>query len=440
LAKTRKPHQPHPPRKPAAPIDKVGVIVVEAWHAIRNGRDLQSVLAELFKLHAAAARARQHVLATIRVLCRRHVAILRALKAAGKNSIDDEIFCTAARLLTGSMKTDAAEAQSPHVPWRQFLQAEERIRAKPDLVINGGWPEPLAAALLQQFGDEAYTLDEALAQEPPLALRCNTLRGSRQELLARLIRQKLPATASELSATGIVMTEHANVFALSEFTAGWFELQDEASQLVAELLAPAKPGLWIDYCAGAGGKTLAIAALLANRGQIVACDLSARRMQELLRRARRAGAENIQPVVLPKGDPGAAPEIQPYAGKASRVLVDAPCSGSGALRRKPDIRLRFKGDELTRFPQLQLDILNAAAVLCASGGRMVYATCSVLREENEGVVERFVAKGDFEVEPVASILPEPLAKRVATSDGRFMRCLPHIHGTDGFFTAALRKK
>ncbi|HYF52473.1 MAG TPA: RsmB/NOP family class I SAM-dependent RNA methyltransferase, partial [Planctomycetota bacterium] len=324
----------------------------------------------------------------------------------------------------------------PHVPWQRFLEAQERTLARGDLSVNSAWPEPLADALRAQYGAKAAELDEALAQEPPQTLRANTLKCSRQNLLARLIKHGLKARASALAPAGIVIEEHADVFSLREFKDGWFELQDEASQLVAELLGPAKPDLWVDYCAGAGGKTLAMAAMLANRGQIIACDTSRRRVQELTRRVKRAGAGNVQSVEF-RDD---ADALAVYHGKAARVLVDGPCSGTGALRRKPDIRLRFSGDELTRFPRMQLEILEAATKLCAPGGRLVYATCSVLREENEDVVEKFLARGGFELEPVSGILPEELFSRVATPDGRFMQCLPHIHNTDGFFAAALKKK
>jgi 16S rRNA (cytosine967-C5)-methyltransferase len=293
-----------------------------------------------------------------------------------------------------------------------------------DRLLLSGWPTKMAASLVKDYGDEAIALDEALCAPPPLALRANTLKTNQGKLLNALKAHGITAENSKVAPHGIVLTEFADVFALPEFKDGHFEVQDEASQLVAELI-PAKKSLVIDYCAGAGGKTLAIAALLNNRGRIIACDPSERRLEELARRARRAGVSNVQ--CIKTGD-AALKDLQ---GKADAVLVDVPCSGTGVLRRKPDIRLRLSDDDLGRYPEQQKAIVLEAVKYCAIGGRLIYSTCSILSEENEHVVGFLTTDGKF------SVLP---ASDPGNAPGLFLRYLPHVHGTDGFFAAIFERK
>ena len=188
------------------------------------------------------------------------------------------------------------------------------------------------------------------------------------------------------------------MFALKAFKAGLFEVQDEGSQLIAEACG-AKPGqLVIDACAGAGGKTLALAAQMENKGRLVACDRDGRRLLELKQRARRAGAHNWEPRTVAEGASGTA-RIADLVGKADVVLIDAPCSGLGALRRNPDARWRLDEAEVDSFPPRQKEILERYAALVRPGGRLVYATCSINQRENEEVRAHFLA-GHREFEPI----------------------------------------
>jgi 16S rRNA (cytosine967-C5)-methyltransferase len=213
------------------------------------------------------------------------------------------------------------------------------------------------------------------------------------------------------------------------------EVQDEGSQLGA-LLAGAKPGEQvIDLCAGAGGKTLALAMLMRGAGRIYAMDVSAKRLAALAPRAARAGITNVNPLAI-SGEGDA--RLKRLAGKLDRVLVDAPCSGFGTLRRNPDLKWRHSPAAVGELAQKQARILESAARLVKAGGRLVYATCSILREENEAIVEAFLAaQPRFKRLSCAELLA---AQRIALDTGAYLRLWPHRHGTDGFFAAAMERE
>jgi 16S rRNA (cytosine967-C5)-methyltransferase len=195
----------------------------------------------------------------------------------------------------------------------------------------------------------------------------------------------------------------------------------------------------VDYCAGAGGKTLALAAAMASAGRISACDVDRRKLAELKKRARRAGASNIESVEL-EGE-GLPPALRSLERAAARVLVDAPCSGVGSLRRNPEARWRLDPADLRRMPELQLAIARRALDLVAPGGRLIYATCTLLRAENQAVVERLLAENtDLAIVPPKEIWSAARAAPLTDATGAFMELLPHRHGTDGFFAAVLRRK
>lgn len=225
--------------------------------------------------------------------------------------------------------------------------------------------------------------------------------------------------------------------ALPAFRDGIVEIQDEGSQLVA-LLADAKPGQWvIDYCAGAGGKTLALAADMANKGRLIASDISVQRLERAVTRLRRAGVHNVERRAL--GGENAS-WFKRQAGKFDRVLVDAPCSGTGTWRRNPDMKWRIGPDDVAELTQKQREILGNAAKLVKPGGRLIYATCSLLPDENEASVDAFLADHpDFEVVPVTAIWAEKVATP-CPAPGPYLRLTPHRHGTDGFFTAVLARR
>jgi 16S rRNA (cytosine967-C5)-methyltransferase len=217
----------------------------------------------------------------------------------------------------------------------------------------------------------------------------------------------------------------------SLFRDGLVEVQDEGSQLLAWLLAPRRGEMIADYCAGAGGKTLALAMLMRGTGRIYAMDVSARRLAALGARAARAGITNVHSVAL-SGDRD--PRVKRLAGKLDRVLVDAPCSGFGTLRRNPDLKWRQGPQAVAELVQKQRAILRAASVLVKPGGRLVYATCSILKEENEAIADDFAAAHpQFTPLSCDELLA---AQRIPLRTGDRLRLWPHVHGTDGFFAAA----
>ncbi len=218
------------------------------------------------------------------------------------------------------------------------------------------------------------------------------------------------------------------------FTEGKVEVQDEGSQLLGLLLAPKRSDMVVDFCAGAGGKTLMLAALMRSQGRLYALDVSEKRLANLKPRLKRSGASNIQPTLI---DNENDLKVKRLAGKIDRVLVDAPCSGLGTLRRNPDLKFRQSPESVAELTQKQAAILQAAARLVKPGGRLVYATCSVLPEENQHIVQAFLnAHPEFVLRPAGEVLAQ---QKVALEMGDYLELRPQLHQTDGFFAAVLER-
>ncbi len=293
---------------------------------------------------------------------------------------------------------------------------------------HAGLPDWLAARLVEQYGAaDALALATALDRDAPTCVRANRLLTTRESLCVALA--EFGPQPMALATDGLVLTGGVGVFQSAPFQRGEFEVQDEGSQLVAELVAPPPKGLVLDLCAGSGGKSLALAALLKGKGRVVATDVAEHKLDELRRRARRAQAGNVQ--ILPYA------EAEALIPKADRVLLDAPCSGTGALRRNPEARHHLKASDLARFATAQAELLARTVSALRPGGRVVYATCSVLREENEDVVATVAG---VDVVPPKELWGRARATALTSSDGRFLQLLPHRHGTDGFFAAVLRRR
>jgi 16S rRNA (cytosine967-C5)-methyltransferase len=226
------------------------------------------------------------------------------------------------------------------------------------------------------------------------------------------------------------------------FSDGALEVQDEASQLVAEIVAPPPGGVVVDACAGAGGKTLAIGAALQNRGRIFALDRHTGRLAELRRRARRAGVHTIQALAVELGgDESGDSHLTRVRGAAHRVLVDAPCSGLGAIRRNPEARWRLTPESFERLPGEQLRILAAAAPFVAPGGRLIYAVCTFLKSECEAIIDEFVSSNEqFSPVAVREVLGRVRATPITDERGIALRTWDHENTMDGFFAAVLRRK
>jgi len=318
------------------------------------------------------------------------------------------------------------------------MQLESAPRA-----VRAEVPTWLYERVSRQYAD-AEALFAALTAAAPLDLRVNTQRAQRDEVLAELRaanRQHAPlhAEPTPYSPEGIRLLEKPGLTRWPLYQNGRIEVQDEGSQLIARLVAPRRGEMVVDFCAGAGGKTLALGSLMRSTGRIYAFDIHARRLAGLGPRLKRSGLSNVHPAAIANENDL---RVKRLAGKIDRVLVDAPCSGSGTLRRNPDLKWRFDEKELARVNDVQQKVLRAASRLVKPGGRLVYATCSLLVEENQQVVEQFVAdQPQFVPLPVAEILrPQGISVPGLEDTAPFFVMLPHLHATDGFFAAVLQRR
>lgn len=274
----------------------------------------------------------------------------------------------------------------------------------------------------------------ALQAPAPLDLRVNSLKASRAEVLAALEEAQLQACATPFAPLGIRLLTKPNLQNLPAFKKGWFEVQDEGSQLICHLLAPKRGQLVVDFCAGAGGKTLALGALMRSLGNIYAFDVVDDRLVQLQMRLTKSGLSNVRPVLLESERDS---KLQRLTNKIDCVLVDAPCSGLGTLRRNPDLKWRQTPTSIADFTRKQASILASAAQLVKPGGRLVYATCSLLEAENQAIIADFLAQHrQFNLRPAASALAK---QKINLDTGDYLSLWPHQHGTDGFFAALLER-
>jgi 16S rRNA (cytosine967-C5)-methyltransferase len=303
------------------------------------------------------------------------------------------------------------------------------------LAIRAEIPDWTLQKLSKIFaGKELIEASNALNSPAPLDLRVNSLLADRDEVLAVLHKDGIAAQPTPFSPFGIRLSEHPAINRHPLFLGGKIEVQEEASQLATLLVAPRATEMVVDFCAGAGGKTLFLGALMRSRGRLYAFDVSQRRLSELSPRLKRSGLSNVHAQVI---SPGSDTRLKRLAGKIDRVLVDAPCTGLGTLRRNPDLKWRQSPQSVSELVRKQAAILETASHLVKIGGRLVYATCSILPEENDAIVEAFLAAHpEFSLLDCSEILA---ARGIALDTGRMLRLFPHIYGTDGFFAAVLER-
>ncbi len=294
-------------------------------------------------------------------------------------------------------------------------------------------PDWLLPHLAARFGDALEPEMAAMEEAAPLDLRINTLKATREQALAALTAEGIEAQPTGLSPWGLRIEGRRAVTTGAAFQAGLVEIQDEGSQLVAALVGAGPQMRVADWCAGAGGKTLALAMAMGNHGHIVACDVHDKRLEGAVRRLRRAGAHNVERHLIVPGDKW----TKRRAGSFDRVLVDAPCTGTGTWRRNPDARGRLRPLDLAELLPKQAAILDDACRLVRAGGRLVFATCSLLVEENEAQVDSFLTRHpEFSVVPLARAWPLEAAP---PGPGPYLSLTPRRHGTDGFFAAVLER-
>jgi len=293
--------------------------------------------------------------------------------------------------------------------------------------------------LKDQLGAEFWPLVDSLNQPAPLDLRVNTLTDKRPDVQKELKLAGIAAQPTPYSPWGLRLDTKPALTKLDAFARGAIEVQDEGSQLLALLLDAKRGEMVVDFCAGAGGKTLAIGATMRNTGRLYAFDTSAHRLDALKPRLARSKLSNVHPAAIAHERDD---RVKRLAGKIDRVIVDAPCSGLGTLRRNPDLKWRQSPQSVQEMTVKQGAILQSAARLLKPGGRLVYATCSLLPQENEEIAQAFsLANSGFSPLPAAEILSNLKVDGAATlcsggeGGGMFLRLWPHRHRTDGFFAA-----
>lgn len=320
---------------------------------------------------------------------------------------------------------------------RDWLVEVRRIEIETlPMPVRLSLPDWLWTRLCGQFGEtEAVELGRALLAPAPLDLRVNPLLTDRESAIRELAASGIEGQPTRYSPLGIRVQGKPAINAHPLFKSGAIEVQDEGSQLLGYLLAPKRREMVVDFCAGAGGKTLLLGALMQNQGRLYAFDVSEKRLNALKPRLARSGLSNVHPQrIATENDI----KVKRLAGKIDRVLIDAPCTGLGTLRRNPDLKWRQSPQDVAELAEKQLSILRGAAPLLRPGGRLVYATCSLLKEENESVVEAFLERTPgFRVRDAQAVLDE---QRIALESDRLFRLWPHRHGTDGFFAAVLERE
>jgi 16S rRNA (cytosine967-C5)-methyltransferase len=287
---------------------------------------------------------------------------------------------------------------------------------------------------VDQLGtEETIALCQADNQIPPFTVRVNTLKGSREEVMDQLRDEKIGATPTPFSPLGLVIPDPPPLTTWGLLQGGWLQVQDEAAQLVSMLLAPQPGERVLDVCAAPGGKTTHLAQVMEDRGEIVAMDVSQTKLELLQENCRRLGITIVKALAQ---DAATSPPFPP--GSFDRVLVDVPCTGFGTLRRNPDGKWRLKEADIPRLQQLQRTILTQAATMVKRAGVLVYSTCTMTPEENEGVIEAFLSeRKEFCLEDASPFLP-PGSEGLVDSTGH-LRTLPSRHGMDGFFAARVRR-
>lgn len=346
------------------------------------------------------------------------------------------------RIVLLAWSGDAAQRDAACTPVeREWREAMDRIdESTLDESLRHNLPDWVVGPLREQLGDAGFwSLVASLDRPAPLDLRANALKLRRDELAEHLRRERLDPKPTPHSPWGLRLEGRPALNRLPAFLSGEFEVQDEGSQLLALMTEARRGEMVVDFCAGAGGKTLALGAMMRNTGRLYAFDTAGHRLEAMKPRLARSGLSNVHPALLSSERDE---RVKRLAGKIDRVLVDAPCSGLGTLRRNPDLKWRQTAQSLTSLIEQQASILAAAARLPKSGGRLVYATCSLLAAENEQMAARFEAEhAGFVRLDAGEILRRSHVNGAAelATDG-CLRLWPHRHGTDGFFAVVWQKR
>jgi len=389
-----------------------------------------SVVSAFFRQHKALGPRERHTLADTTYHVLRERLLFQHLAQSGKGELARRLAVLGWQGNAAFLRAALSEQEQQ---WLTQVSAVDRASLPDKLRHN--LPDWLAERLQAQLGDEFWPLVTSLNEPAPLDLRVNTFKARRDEVLAALAAGGITAVATPHSPWGLRVDGKPALNRIDAFTRGDVEVQDEGSQLLV-LLTDAKRGeMVVDFCAGAGGKTLALGAAMRNTGRLYAFDTSGHRLAAMKPRLARSGLSNVHPAQIAHERDE---RIKRLAGKIDRVLVDAPCSGLGTLRRNPALKWRTTAEDVAALRARQAAILEGAARLVKRGGRLVYATCSPLDAEDEAIARAFTEArgGEFAPLPAARCLTAAhVAEADALVQGDFLRLWPHRHGTDAFFAA-----
>lgn len=431
--------------------------IVESLQLIRSRpRPADTILGEFFRSrHYLGSKDRRFISEAVYGILRNNLLleayVTAARQSAGSPIAEEatplELFVAYARVIAKEGPSEILQDVATLWPEKgaagtsaQFLEAIDRValpsgQAGPiqRLSLAHSMPETIVQEWVERFGgEEAARLCAASNLAAPITIRVNTLRCTVEECQSMLEAEGIRTLRTSLSPVGLTLEKRVNVQGLRAFREGAFEMQDEGSQLLSFLLEPAPGSRVVDACAGAGGKTLHLAALMKNAGTILAIDTERRRLDNLRERAERARVSIVEPSLA------GGPELGAWTDRADAVLIDAPCTGVGTFRRNPGAKMGFDWKSLAAVTERQSSILEAYAPLLRPGGRLVYATCSLLKEENEDVVERFLR-----THPEYHLLSasEVLARQGISveADSPYLILLPHKTNTDGFFGAVMER-
>ncbi|MBS0400862.1 MAG: RsmB/NOP family class I SAM-dependent RNA methyltransferase [Proteobacteria bacterium] len=414
--------------RPAALVDLAAVLL---QRVLRFDAPADGVVSAFFRAQRTLGPRERHTLAETAYAVLRRRLLYQHLAQSGRGPIERRL------VLLGWQGDDAflrAALEPGEAAWLDHCRGIDPATLPDKLRHN--LPDWLAGALRSELGAEDFSgLADALLQPAPLDLRANTLKTKRDALRTALAAAGIGAEPTPYSPWGLRVAGKPALNRLDAFARGEFEVQDEGSQLLALLTDPKRGELVVDFCAGAGGKTLALGAAMRNTGRLYAWDTSGHRLDAMKPRLARSGLSNVHPAQLAHERDE---RIKRLAGKADRVLIDAPCSGLGTLRRNPDLKWRQSPAAVAELQAKQQVILDSAARLLKPGGRLVYATCSLLRAENEVVADAFTAAQAARFEPLAAadaLRAAGVEPAEALDHQGWLRLWPHRHKTDGFFAA-----
>jgi 16S rRNA (cytosine967-C5)-methyltransferase len=424
---------------------------------LRFEQPADRVLATFFRSERSLGPRERHALAETTYAVLRRLAAWRHLAAGGPGHLERRLVALA---WAGDPRLLSRALEAREQDWLQAAQARQQdllaaaaggsqaalrgtgASASPgDPALHHHLPAWVAEPLQAQRDPADFeALAQALATPAPLDLRVNTHKARREDVQAALEAAGVRSAATPFSPWGLRVQGKPSLMGLAPLLGGEVEVQDEGSQLLALLSGASRGEMVADFCAGAGGKTLAMGAMMRSTGRLYAFDTSLSRLEAMKPRLARSGLSNVHPVAIAHERDD---RVRRLRGKIDRVLVDAPCSGLGTLRRNPDLKWRQSPEAVQRLLQEQQAILEAAAQLLRPGGRLVYATCSLLRAENEDVALRFTEAQRQAFEPLDAgelLDAARVPQAAALVESRFLRLWPHRHGTDGFFAAVWQRR